>query len=187
MAIRRPWARILRPIRISRGTGRLRRARQGADMNATDKARLQIEARIYRDAMGEGAESRWKLLMALVGERGFATRVVRKHLHLPTPLNTTDRIDLEQKIFPHYCSDPTIQDVLFVGCSTYTAHYQEQFFSNINFVTMDPNPALARFGSACHIEASLENLAEHCPAGAFDLIICNGVFGWGLDSYEQCE
>ncbi|HEY3783873.1 MAG TPA: class I SAM-dependent methyltransferase [Steroidobacteraceae bacterium] len=156
-------------------------------MNGIDKARLHIEDRIYRDAIGDKPDSTWKVLMALVGEKGFATRVIRKHLHLPTPLNTTDRAVLEQRVFPYYSSNPSIRDVLFVGCNTYTAHYQRDFFPDVNFVTLEPDPELARYGASCHIQAPLEKLADHCPPGSFDLIICNGVFGWGLNTYEQCE
>ncbi len=156
-------------------------------MDSTDKARLQIESRIYRDAVGEKPDGKWSLLKAMLGEPGFARRVIRKRLHLPTPLNTTDRADLEQKIFPFYASNPSVCDVLFVGCSIYTAHYQQEYFPEVNFVTLDPDPRHARYGSSCHIQAVLEELGEHCPAGAFDLIICNGVFGWGINTHAQCE
>lgn len=159
----------------------------GVSVNSTDKARANIENRIYRDAVGEKPESTWRVLKAMLGERGFAARVIRKRLHLPTPLDTTDRAVLEQKIFPHYYSNPLVCDVLFVGCNTYTAHYQSEFFPDVNFVTLEPDFELAKFGASCHIVAPLEELGRHCPPGSFDLIICNGVFGWGLNDYDQCE
>jgi len=159
----------------------------GGDVNSTDRARVNIENRIYRDAIGEKPDSAWRVLMSMLGEPGFAKRVIRKRLRLPTPLNTTDRVVLEQRIFPYYSSNPLFCDVLFVGCNTYTAHYQAEFFPDINFVTLEPNPQLARYGASCHIVAPLEELGRHCPPGSFDLIVCNGVFGWGLDRYAQCE
>ena len=30
-------------------------------------------------------------------------------------------------------------------------------------------------------------LAKHFPPDTFDLIICNGVYGWGLDRLPDCE
>jgi SAM-dependent methyltransferase len=32
-----------------------------------------------------------------------------------------------------------------------------------------------------------EDLGAHIDPGSLDLIICNGVFGWGLDEKENCE
>ncbi len=154
----------------------------------SEKARQRIEARVYRDCVGEPPEPKWKALLAFLTEEGFAARVIRKRLNLPTPLNTTDRRVLEQKIFPHYLNNPDIRSVLFVGCNTYTAHYQRVFFPHVNYVTIEPDPSLVRFGAKPrHIVAPLEALAQHCPPETFDLIICNGVFGWGLDGMQQCE
>jgi SAM-dependent methyltransferase len=33
----------------------------------------------------------------------------------------------------------------------------------------------------------MEEIGKHIPAGSLDLIICNGVFGWGLDDADNCE
>ena len=154
----------------------------------SEKARRNIEARVYRDCVGAPPEPKWKTLLALLTEQGFAVRVIRKRLKLPTPLNTTDRTVLEQQIFPHFLQKSGVRDVLFVGCNTYTAHYQRKFFSGVNFITLEPDPSLARFGATPrHVVAPLEELATHLPPASLDLIICNGVFGWGLDRLEQCE
>jgi SAM-dependent methyltransferase len=156
-------------------------------MNRIEKARRKIDDRVYRDIIGAPPDSKWTSLVALLTERGYASRVIRKKLKLPAPLNSTDRWVLEQRIFPHYQSNPAIRDVLFVGCDSYTAHYQRSFFPTVNYTTIEPDPARSRFGASRHIVAPLEELAAHAPADAFDLIVCNGVFGWGLDSLEQCE
>jgi SAM-dependent methyltransferase len=150
-------------------------------------ARRRIEERIYRDAVGLPPEPKWKSILPMLTEAGFATRVIRKRLKLPTPLNTTDRQVLEQRIFPHFTANPGIRDVLFVGCDTYTAHYQRQFFGNVSYTTIEPDADKARFGSATHAIAPLEELARHFAPQSFDLIICNGVYGWGLDSTAQLE
>jgi SAM-dependent methyltransferase len=156
-------------------------------MSRVERARRQIEGRIYMDAIGQPPGEKWKMIVPFFMEHGFAARVLRKRLGLPTPLNTTDRIVLEQAIFPHYSRDPGIRTMLFVGCGTYTAHYQRLFFPTQDFWTIEPDPAAARHGAQQHVIAPLEELERHFPENHFDLVICNGVFGWGLDGHEQCE
>jgi len=138
--------------------------------------------------MGEPPEAPWKSLAPMFLERGYALRILRKRLKLPTPLDTTDREVLERRIIPQYLRDPGIQRVLFVGCGSYTAHYERTLFSHVSFATIEPDPSQSRYGSSQrHVIAPLQALSEHFPAGAFDLILCNGVYGWGLDSREHCE
>ena len=156
-------------------------------MNWRERARHEIEARVYRDAIGEPPESKWKIIVPLLTEYGYASRVVRKRLGLPTPLNTEDRRVLEQSIFPYYQADASFKKILFVGCNTYTSHYQRRYFENKNFWTIEPDAALVKFGAAQHVVAPLEEVGRHFDAHFFDLIICNGVFGWGLDRPAQCE
>jgi hypothetical protein len=160
----------------------------GSAVNRNDKARATLEKRVYRETVGEPAEPAWKTWVAFFSEPGFAARAVRTRLNLPTPLNTTDRMVLELQILPHYRSTRAIRSILFVGCNSYTAHYQRSLFLNVNFVTLEPDPELARFGATPrHVVAPLEKLADHFPPASFDLIICNGVFGWGLDTLQQCN
>lgn len=156
-------------------------------MTRLERARRRIEERIYTDAVGRSNGPRWKQMWPLLTEHGYASRVIRKRLGLPTPLNTTDRIILEQSILPFYVSQPDIRTVLFVGCSSYTVQYQRQFFSRVNFWTIEPDATRARYGSNKHVIAPLENLEQHFAANTFDLIICNGVYGWGLDRPDQLE
>jgi SAM-dependent methyltransferase len=156
-------------------------------MTRVERARRRIEARIYRDAAGEPPAPKWTMILPFLTEQGFAARVLRKRLGLPTPLNTTDRMVMERDIFPQYARDPAIKRMLFVGCGTYTAHYQRQFFPNMDFWTIEPDPAAARHGAEQHVIAPLEELGRHFPPGHFDLIVCNGVYGWGLDRLEQLE
>jgi hypothetical protein len=33
----------------------------------------------------------------------------------------------------------------------------------------------------------VEHLDRHFPKAHFDLILCNGVYGWGLDDRASCE
>ncbi len=147
----------------------------------------RLESHIARKINAERPYRRWRSLAALVTDRDFAQWTIRRALRLPTPLDTLDRIILEQQIFPLYRGDPAIHSVLFVGCDGCTAHYQRDFFPDAHFVTIEPDPRMRHFGSDHHVVARLENLGTYFGPDFFDLVICNGVYGWGLDSLEQCE
>jgi SAM-dependent methyltransferase len=156
-------------------------------MDRAEQAKNQIQARIYNDAIGAPAPKKWSEFALLFTEQGLATRILRKRLGLATPLNTEDRKILEQTIFGHFRLNPLIRTVLFVGCDTYTMHYQSRYFATRNYWTIEPDAARRKFGAKQHVVTTLEELAGHFPADFFDLIICNGVFGWGLNSLDQCE
>lgn len=110
----------------------------------------------------------------------------RNALGLPNPMRTLDRDTLEQVIFPACAARPDIAEVLFVGCAWYTRHY-EKMLPGRGYRTIDPDPWKRRFGARRHIVAGLEDLAAHVAPGSLDLIVCNGVFGWGLDDRDDCE
>jgi len=137
----------------------------------------------------------WAKVVRLFTERGYASRAVvvrlpvalRGWLRIDTPMLTEDRRVLEQIIFAHYGSDPRIKTVLFVGCDWFTAHYQRRYFTAHDYWTIDPDSTRRRFGAKQHIVARLEEIEQYFPSGFFDLIICNGVYGWGLDRAEDCE
>ena len=93
---------------------------------------------------------------------------------------------LEQVILPAYAQRSDITRVLFVGCAAYTQHYGE-LFSGREYWTMDPAPRLRKYGSAHHITDTLQNLGQHVEPGYFDLIVCNGVLGWGLNAPDEAD
>lgn len=117
----------------------------------------------------------------------FVKRAFRYVFNLPMRMETEDRRVLEQVIFPHFKNDPAIKSVLFVGVDWYTKHYDREFFPGVNYWTIDPVPAQAKFGSRNHVIAPMEDIDQHFPEAKFDLIICNGVYGYGLNTPEQCE
>ena len=123
----------------------------------------------------------------LFTDPAFALRAARYALGLPTKMETEDRRVLEQVIFPYYLSLPDIHSVLFVGCDWYTKHYAKVFFQHHDYWTIDNSVTSRRFGASQHIVDSLEYLDLHVPTQHFDLIICNGVFGFGLNERQQCE
>jgi hypothetical protein len=159
----------------------------GESSSRRERARRAFEGRLYRNIMGEPPDSTWKLLVALFTEYGYLSRFIRRRLRLATPIDTHDRRVLEQIIIPGYLADPRVRRVLFVGCDNYTAHYEQQFFASHDYWTIEPNPKMRRYGSKQHVIALLEQLADHFQPDFFNLIICNGVYGWGLDSAAQCE
>jgi SAM-dependent methyltransferase len=118
--------------------------------------------------------------------RDYAVILVRNAVGLPNRMRTADRDTLEQVIIPAYAARSDIAHVLFVGCAWYTRHY-EKMFLGCAYTTIDPDPWKRRFGARRHIVAGLESLAAHVGAGSLDLVVCNGVFGWGLDDRADCE
>ena len=117
---------------------------------------------------------------------GYGVILARNALGLPNPMRTRDRDTLEKVILAHYAKRPDIERVLFVGCAWYTRHYEKAFADRV-YQTIDPDPWKKRFGARRHVVAGLENLAAHIAPGSLDVIICNGVFGWGLDDRVDCE
>ena len=147
--------------------------------------RDRVESSVHRSVTRSGAAR--SAVVRLFTDKSFARRAVRYALRLPTPLETEDRRVLEQIVFRHYASRADIRSILFVGCQWYTKHYGGLFSPHQNYWTMDPNSRARKYGARHHIMAPLERLDEFFPEGYFDLVICNGVYGYGLDSREQCE
>jgi hypothetical protein len=117
---------------------------------------------------------------------GYGVILARNALGLPNRMRTPDRDALEQVILPAYAARPDIKAVLFVGCAWYTHHYKSMLPGR-EYWTIDPDPWKKRFGARRHIVAGLESVDAHIAASRLDLIICNGVFGWGLDDRAACE
>ena len=74
---------------------------------------------------------------------------------------------------------------LFVGCAPFTWHY-EAIFPGRDYTTIDQDPRCRRYGATRHVVDKPKNLDRHVAPGSFDLIVCNGVFGWGLDERDAC-
>jgi SAM-dependent methyltransferase len=89
-----------------------------------------------------------------------------------------DRVMLEDVILPH-CGAAG-GPVLFVGVRFYTRRYAGRC-AGAEFITLDRDSAMRRYGARHHVVAALEDSGAHFPAGHFAQIVVNGVFGWGLD------
>jgi len=79
-------------------------------------------------------------------------------------------------------------NVLFVGVAKYTAHYAQWFQNATWYRTIDLRREMARYGSKNnHIICDIVRVNEHFHGILFDVVILNGVFGWGLDKVEDQE
>lgn len=113
--------------------------------------------------------------------RRVAVQWLRRRLGLAVRLDTADRRLLEQCILPYYAARADVRSVLFVGVGWYTEAY-EALFAGRRYVTLDMDPRVARHGSRQHhVVGSAVEAGQLFGPGAFDLVVFNGVFGWGLD------
>jgi hypothetical protein len=110
---------------------------------------------------------------------------VRLLAGLPAPMRTPDRRILEDTIIPFFVGQ-RVERVLFVGTDWFTKHY-DRLFAASEYWTIEIEPARRKFGATRHIVDSLEHLDRHFPKAHFDLILCNGVYGWGLNDRSSCE
>jgi hypothetical protein len=76
--------------------------------------------------------------------------------------------------------------VLFVGCSAYTQRYKE-FFMTKEYWTIDPKHVKRKYGSERHIVDSITNIGRHAVKNYFDVVIMNGVIGFGLNRIGDIE
>lgn len=97
-----------------------------------------------------------------------------------------DRHVLEEVIFPALLADEGMRRVLSVGCAWYTRAYEERF-GDREFWTIDVDERARRYAGKRHIVASITAITEHFQPGSLDVVICNGVVGFGLDSEDDCN
>lgn len=116
----------------------------------------------------------------------FARRAVRAAFGLHTPLPTEDRRVFEQVVMPYFAVREEYGRVLFVGCDWYTRHYAG-LFARREYWTLEMDLARARYGGPRHITDVLAGLRRHFDAGGLDLILCNGIVGWGLNELAEAE
>jgi SAM-dependent methyltransferase len=101
-------------------------------------------------------------------------------------LKTEDRKVLESKILSYFAQKPEFFKILFVGTAWYTEGYKNLFKAK-SYWTIEINPRLAKHGAKNHLIDSIENIHIYFPSDDLDLIICNGVFGWGLNQEQKIE
>ncbi|MEM7587959.1 MAG: class I SAM-dependent methyltransferase [Acidobacteriota bacterium] len=99
---------------------------------------------------------------------------------------TEDRLVLENAIFPYFLERDEFSNILFVGCHWYTRRYNK-IFRDKTYWTLEIDPEKSQYGAKRHVVDSMENLRTHFDEGELDLILCNGVFGWGLNEPNAVE
>ena len=117
-------------------------------------------------------------------QAALAQKLVK--LDIDLGIRTPDRKMLKQDILPFFAQDDSYHNILFVGCEWYTRKYNKMFLPR-NYWTMEMNPELAPYGGAQHIVGKIETIGAHFEANSLDLVVCNGVFGWGLDQKPDIE
>jgi len=97
-----------------------------------------------------------------------------------------DREVLERIIFPFMLAHFNPKKILDVGRSSYQKFYNE-FFLGRELITIDKNPQKKNLGSENHIIGDITNIREFIEKETVDLVILNGVIGWGLNKKEDIE
>jgi SAM-dependent methyltransferase len=95
-------------------------------------------------------------------------------------LSTPDRVFLEDVIVPGFLAADGIRQVLDIGVAWYTRSYP-RLFAGVDYWTVDVDPAKERLAGSNHRTLSATRLTDVFEPGTFDLVVCNGVIGWGLD------
>ena len=103
-------------------------------------------------------------------------------------IQTNDRYILEGVIFRDLCIRARYRKILFAGCERYTRWYPWIFeaFPGIRFETMEADPRNRRYGSRKHHRVGrVEDLkGDASRRNFYDLIILNGLFGYGTDTEQ---
>ena len=101
-------------------------------------------------------------------------------------LATPDRVFLEDVIVPGFLAMDGIDRVLDIGVAWYTRSYP-RLFSGVDYWTVDVDPAKQRIAGRNHHTVSATHLTDAFSPGTFDLVVCNGVIGWGLNNPADVE
>jgi hypothetical protein len=98
-----------------------------------------------------------------------------------------DRRYMEEAILPAVAAlRPRV--LLDVGLQPYTAHYGRFFGPETERWTLDVDPASARLGvPGRHIEADALDVESRFAPGSLDVLLFNGILGFGLDRLDDEE
>lgn len=100
------------------------------------------------------------------------------------PLSVPDRLVLEDEILGYFAGQGDVRRVLDVGTAWFTRFYH-RLLPEAEYWTIERYPELAKYGAPKHKAISLLEVGEHFEPASFDLVVCNGVFGWGLDDPDE--
>jgi SAM-dependent methyltransferase len=98
-----------------------------------------------------------------------------------------DRRLFVEEILPALAREPGTDRILSVGVSWYTTGYPAAFPGKV-FATIDIDPTRAEHAGARHAVGDVRELAGHFPENEpFDLVLMNGVIGYGLDAPKAVD
>ena len=117
---------------------------------------------------------------------GRILRSIKTAVGIDSYLQTEDRRVLEQMIFPYFMNNSALNDIVFVGCDWYTRGYNA-WFREKHYCTIELDPSKRKYGAPHHIVDGLQNISRHMSPDTVDAIICNGVFGWGLNQSADVD
>ncbi|MBX3230317.1 MAG: class I SAM-dependent methyltransferase [Labilithrix sp.] len=96
-----------------------------------------------------------------------------------------DRKVFEDEILRAIAADDGNQRILSVGVAWYTKLYSTPFTGK-TFITLDVDESRAEYATTAHVVGDLRDLERHF-AEPFDVILMNGVIGYGLDTADDVD
>ena len=97
---------------------------------------------------------------------------------------SADRAIYHGEILPWLAAETSIRDVLDIGCEWYNLHHR-RIFRGHRYWTIDIDPGKEGYGGKNHVTGSALSLDEYFRPASFDLVLCNGVFGWGVNEPRE--
>lgn len=98
-----------------------------------------------------------------------------------------DRVHMRDVILPILAAHPGT-NILNVGCRRYSVDINSRLKAAGKSVsTIDIDPDAARWGAQTHIVGDATCLDAYFPPSTFDVVIFNGVFGFGIDSGDEID
>jgi SAM-dependent methyltransferase len=94
-------------------------------------------------------------------------------------LNSEQRIYFDNYLIPKYVKNDL--NILFIGIAWYNKWIFKKY-KKTNWVTIDPSPESQKFGAQNHTIGNFPNdIKTSLYKEKFDIIIFNGVYGWGIN------
>lgn len=100
-------------------------------------------------------------------------------------LTSKQRKFFDRELIPKYAGKR--KKILFIGVEWYNAWIFKKYKSS-EWVSIDPESANIPYGAKNHVHGKFPrdfNISIH--ENSFDVIFCNGVYGWGVNSKKDLE
>lgn len=115
----------------------------------------------------------------------LADKIIRRNVDYERE-EFDDRNVLERKIFPWILSEFEPKTVLDIGREDYQKFYNEYFIDR-ELWSIDFDPKRKKWGAKNHIACDAADVGEKFEPEYFDVVMMNGVLGWGLNEPEKIE